>query len=143
MSENHSVTVIKESKNINIYLVDGVKVDIVNYKYPWIDNCITEDGFSLAGIKDIAAMKITAIIGRGTKKDFIDVYFLLKQFTLQVILELYLNKYPDGSLFMAMKSLSFYDDAESDPMPVMYDDVSWDDIKAAIREAVISFSNNQ
>ena len=136
LSENHTLTIIKESKNINIYQVDGIKVDIVNYRYQWIDNLVQEDGLFLAGVKDIAAMKISAIIGRGTKKDFIDLYFLLRQFSLQEMLNLYLQKYPDGSMFIAMKSLTYFEDAEPDPMPVMFDEVNWDSVKAGIRQAV-------
>ncbi|MBQ9462560.1 MAG: nucleotidyl transferase AbiEii/AbiGii toxin family protein [Bacteroidales bacterium] len=79
LSYDHSLTVVKESKNINIYLIDGIKVDIVNYKYEWIDKPVEEDAITLAGIKDIAAMKIAAVVGRGTKKDFIDLFFLLRQ----------------------------------------------------------------
>ena len=79
LSYDHSLTVVKESKNINIYLIDGIKVDIVNYKYESIDKPVEEDAITLAGIKDIAAMKIAAVVGRGTKKDFIDLFFLLRQ----------------------------------------------------------------
>ena len=43
LRENHDVTIVKESKNIHIYLIDGVKVDIVNYKYDWIDTPVEED----------------------------------------------------------------------------------------------------
>ena len=136
LSENHSITIVKESKNINIYLIDGVKVDIVNYRYPWIDNPVREDGLILAGKKDIAAMKLSAIVGRGTKKDFIDLFFLLKVFRLQEILDLYLQKYQDGSMFIAMKSLTYFEDADSDPMPVMYENFSWESAKESIREAV-------
>ena len=136
LRENHDVTIVKESKNIHIYLIDGVKVDIVNYKYDWIDTPIEEDGIRLADVKDIAAMKVAAIIGRGTKKDFIDLYFLLKQYSLKELLELYLQKYPDGSLFIAIKSLSYFEDAEADPMPVMFEEVSWPDVKALIGESI-------
>ncbi len=138
LSENHSLTIVKESMNINIYLIDGVKVDIVNYKYSWIDSPVREEGVTLAGIKDIAAMKIAAIVGRGTKKDFIDLFFLLKQFSLREILDLYLQKYPDGSVFIAMKSLSYFEDAEPDPMPVMFDEVSWETVKQSVRDAIAS-----
>lgn len=136
LSDEHRLTIVKESRNINIYLVDGVKVDIVNYRYDWIDDPVVADGITLAGIKDIAAMKIAAIVGRGTKKDFIDIYFLLRRFSLQEILVLYMQKYSDGSLFIAMKSLSYFQDAEADPMPVMFEEVSWDTVKAVIKEAV-------
>ena len=139
LSMSHSITVVKESRNINIYLIDGIKVDFVNYKYAWIDKAVEEDTIILAGIKDIAAMKIAAVVGRGTKKDFIDLYFLLRQYSLQEILQLYLQKYPDGSLFIALKSLSYFEDAEPDPMPVMFEKVNWEDVKARIKQAVASF----
>ena len=98
------------------------------------------DGVTLAGIKDIAAMKIAAIVGRGTKKDFIDMHFLLKRFSLQEILDLYMQKYPDGSIFSAMKSLSYFKDAEPDPMPLMFEEVSWETVKQSIRDAVSGLS---
>lgn len=138
LSVGHTLTVVNESKNINIYLVDGIKVDIVNYRYEWIDDPVSGDGFLLAGIKDIAAMKIAAIVGRGTKKDFIDLHFLLRHFSLKEILDLYMQKYPDGSMFVAMKSLSYFEDAEPDPMPVMFESVSWETVKDSIRQALLS-----
>ena len=123
--------------NRPIYQIDGIKVDIVNYsRYPWIDNPVPEDGITLAGIKDIAAMKVAAIIGRGTKKDFIDLNRLLQIFSLKEILDMYMQKYPDGSLFIAMKSLAYFEDAEADPMPFMFDETDWGSIKANIREAI-------
>lgn len=136
LEEHFSVSVVKESKNIKIYQVDGIKLDIVNYKYSWIDDSVQEDGITLAGIKDIAAMKVAAIIGRGTKKDFIDMNRLLQIFSLKEILDMYMQKYPDGSLFIAMKSLAYFEDAESDPMPFMFDDTDWGVVKANIREAI-------
>ena len=138
LEEYFSVTVVKESKIINIYQIDGVKVDFVNYKYAWIDDPVEEDGITLAGIKDIAAMKVAALIGRGTKKDFIDMNRLLQFFSLKEILDMYMQKYPDGSLFIAMKSLSYFEDAESDPMPFMFDPIDWATVKANVREAVAS-----
>lgn len=138
LREHHGVSIVKESKNIHIYLIDGVKVDLVNYKYDWIGSPVEEDVIRLAGVKDIAAMKVAAIIGRGTKKDFIDLYFLLKQYSLKEILELYLQKYPDGSLFIALKSLSYFEDADADPMPVMFEDIEWTDVKSFIRETILT-----
>ena len=121
---------------IHIYLIDGVKVDLVNYKYDWIGSPVQEDVIRLAGVKDIAAMKVAAIIGRGTKKDFIDMNRLLQIYSLKEILDMYMQKYPDGSLFIAMKSLSYFEDAESDPMPFMFDEIDWGVVKASIREAI-------
>ena len=122
----------KTSKNINIYWLDGIKVDCVNYPYEWLEECKILDGLRLASVNDIAAMKISAIINRGTKKDFIDLHFLLKEMSLNQILDLYDKKYPDGSRFIAIKSLTYFEDAESDPMPYMFNDVTWDDVKGSI-----------
>lgn len=127
-----SLTILKESPHIHIYIVDGIKVDIVNYKYPWLDDVVLEQGLRLASVSDIAAMKITAIIGRGTKKDFIDIAFLLHHFSLEEILHFYAAKYNDSSVFMAMKSLAYFDDAETDPMPDMFVNQSWQQVKAHI-----------
>lgn len=127
-----SLTILKESPHIHIYIVDGIKVDIVNYKYPWLDDVVMEQGLRLASVNDIAAMKITAIIGRGTKKDFIDIAFLLHHFSLEEILHFYAAKYNDSSVFMAMKSLAYFDDAEADPMPDMFVNQSWQQVKAYI-----------
>ena len=127
-----TLTVLNDSKNIHIYVLNEVKIDIVNYTYPWFDDVVYKDGIRLASPRDIAAMKITAIEGRGTKKDFVDIYFLLKKYSLKNLLDFYSQKYPDSSSFMAMKSLAYFEDAEEEPKPYMFVDVSWDEIKKSI-----------
>lgn len=133
------LTVIKETLNIKIYLLDGIKVDFVNYAYPWIDDAVEEEGIRLASDKDIAAMKINAIEGRGSKKDFIDLYFLLKHYTLQEILDFYRHKYPENSVFRAILSLSYFDDADSQMMPKMFMEDDWNHMKKHLSEVVKSF----
>lgn len=132
-----SVTRIKETSKIRIYNINGVKVDFVDYsRYKWIAPAVEEDGICLASPSDIAAMKINAIEGRGSKKDFIDIYQLLQHYTLSDILEFYKQKYPEHNVFRALMSLSYFDDAEQQPMPKMFNDVSWDDIKKFIATEV-------
>lgn len=136
-----TISVFKETTNIKIYSINGIKVDFVNYsRYAWIDSAIEEDGLRLASPKDIAAMKINAIEGRGTKKDFIDIYFLLQHYTLEEILAFYTNKYPENSLFRALMSLSYFEDAEEQLMPKMFSNIEWREMKQFIlnRTAMIS-----
>lgn len=136
-----TISVFKETTNIKIYSINGIKVDFVNYsRYAWIDSAIEEDGLRLASPKDIAAMKINAIEGRGTKKDFIDMYFLLQHYTLEEILAFYANKYPENSLFRALMSLSYFEDAEEQLMPKMFSNIEWREMKQFIlnRTAMIS-----
>ena len=126
------LSVVRESRNINIYDINGIKVDFVNYIYDWIGNLVTEDGLRLADAKDIAAMKINAIIGRGTRKDFVDLFFLLQHFSLKEMLEMFQEKYPEGSMFLALKSVAYFEDAENSPMPVMLKKVPWSLMKKTI-----------
>lgn len=108
----------------------GIKIDIVDYAYPWLNEAIRIiDGIQLAGLTDIAAMKLAAITGRGTKKDFIDLYFLSRRFSLSEMQSFYERKYPDGSMFMVLKSLSYFEDAEQDPSPYMLEAIDWEEIK--------------
>ena len=127
-----TLTILNDSNNIHIYVLNEVKIDIVNYTYPWLDDVVYKDGIRLASPRDIAAMKITAIEGRGTKKDFVDIYFLLKKYSLKNLLDFYSQKYPDSSSFMAMKSLAYFGDADFDVMPYMFSDITWDEIKEFI-----------
>ncbi len=63
-----TVQVMKESTNIQIYYLDGVKIDFVNYTYPWLDAPVVCSNLRLASPKDLAAMKVNAIEERGSKK---------------------------------------------------------------------------
>ncbi|RLB99700.1 MAG: hypothetical protein DRH90_19930 [Deltaproteobacteria bacterium] len=133
-SEFEHVSILKKSKNINIYSIDGIKVDFVNYSYPWLQDQLLIEGIRLAGIKDIAAMKLAAITGRGSKKDFTDIFFLLQKYSLKEMIGFYNEKYFDGSEFLALKSLAYFADAEKDASLEMLIDVSWDKIKNTILE---------
>lgn len=134
---------LSSSKAMRFLIVDGVKVDIVNYPYYWIDNPVIEDGITLAGIKDISAMKLSAITNRGTKKDFIDLYFLLKEFSFSELIDLYLKKYAGAQLFTVLKSLTYFEDAETDPMPVMLNPVNWEEVKTVIVSTVNQYLNRK
>jgi hypothetical protein len=130
---------IKKSQNIHIYIVNGIKVDLVNYSYPWIKPIITKDTIRLGSKPDIAAMKLAAVAGRGSKKDFIDIYFLLKEFSLSELLAFYNQKYSDGSSFMVLKSLTYFNDADDDPNPVMLIPTNWEQVKIIIAKEVEAF----
>ncbi len=71
-----------------------------------------------------------------TKKDFIDIYFLLQHYSLADILGFYNKKYPEHSEFRALMSLTYFEDAEEQLMPKMFKHVSWENIKADILKAV-------
>lgn len=130
------------TKRIKAYFLNNVKVDVVNYDYKWIDDPVMEDGLRLASPKDIAAMKVNAVMGRGTKKDFIDVYFLLQHYSFEELIQFYLQKYTDGSEYRALLSMSYFADADPQPMPYMFQQVDWNSIKEEIQYQVQVYNNN-
>ncbi len=132
-----NIEFLKKSKNINVLSIDNIKIDIVNYKYPWISPLVKEDNYRLASLEDIAAMKLNAITGRGTKKDFIDLYYLLKHFSVNDCFKFYLKKFDDGNLFLVKKSLTYFDDAEPEPMPVMKENITWEEIKENLQKKTL------
>lgn len=126
------LTLLSASKTIRVYRIRDVKVDIVNYNYPWIDEALKEEGLMLASPKDIAAMKVNAVMGRGTKKDFIDIYFLLQHYSFEQLMRFYLEKYADGTVYRALMSMTYFGDADPQPMPYMFVNVTWESIKEKI-----------
>ena len=140
LSKLGELKTIHFTNNINIFTLNGVKIDIVNYVYPWLKKKLVIDDIKLANIIDISAMKIAAITGRGTMKDFIDLYYLLKQFSLKQILEFYEQKYSDASVFMAIKSLTYFVDVDEDIMPKMFEKVNWENVKTEIKQQVLNYS---
>jgi len=127
-----TVQIIKKSKNILICSVNGIKVDFVNYQYRLLESPLLEGNLRLVKKKDIAAMKVNAVAGRGSIKDFIDVYFLLNEFSIKEMIGFYLQKYPDGSEFMVRKSITYFDDADNEVAPILFHDISWSEIKKTI-----------
>ena len=134
-----TATILSKSKNILIYTVNGVKIDFVNYSYNWIDEEIIIDNVRLASKKDIAAMKLNAIAGRGSKKDFIDLHFLLKEFSLKQMMTFYLAKYPEGSDFLVLKSLCYFEDADKEITPKILVPCDWNEIKTGIASEVSKY----
>jgi hypothetical protein len=99
---------------INCVIAD-IKIDLLRHSYPCVDSIIREDRLRLLGLSDIAAMKLNAIAGNGTRvKDFVDIYFLLDRFSLKQILSFYQKKYSDQDIYHVRKSLTYFDDVPPD-----------------------------
>lgn len=129
------------NRTMQFFNLNGIKVDFINLEYPWIKDVVNIDGVRLASIEDIAALKVNAIIGRGTRKDFVDLFFLLKRFSLKEILSFYEEKYEKkANIQIALRSMVFFDDAESDPMPVMLKPFDWSEAKERIQDSVRQYS---
>ena len=125
------------SGRMAFFYIDGIKVDCVAYDmYRWLEPPVEEEGVRLAGVKDIAAMKINAITNRGTRKDFVDMARLLDAYSIEDMFAWYREKYPAANPALAMRSMSYFVDAETMPMPRMLISFDWEAAKDRIRAAV-------
>ena len=110
----------------------GVRISFFRYRYPLIVEPGSVLGVNVAGIEDIAAMKLDAISRRGTRRDFIDLYFIAQSgLAVSETLQWYQRKYVGLNLNLVhlVKSLAYFADAETDPMPQMLVELSWDEVK--------------
>jgi predicted nucleotidyltransferase component of viral defense system len=93
-------------------------------------------GCELASLDDLACMKLVAIAQRGTKKDFIDVYTIIRHYKpLPELLEFYKQKYATDNIASVLMSLVYFDDAESDPPPSRWT-VPWNEVKHSLAQWV-------
>ncbi len=116
-----------------------VKFSLFYYSYKILDKADDFYGVKVAGLKDLAPMKLHAIEDRGTKRDFIDLYWLCRHINLADIFRLYDQKY--GNLeeraYIILKALNYFIDPESDKRPLkMLEPFDWQEIKNFFLEEV-------
>ena len=117
--------------------ISQTKFSMFYYKYPLLEETISFEGLRLASLADIAAMKIHAIEDRGTRRDFVDVYFLSKKYTFEEMLGFYQKKYAvlEDHLYSILRSLDYFEDAEQEKqMPRMLINVAWKEVKEYFRK---------
>lgn len=120
LEKEYSFSLQYSHKNTLKGIIGQVFVDLITHPYPYIQEPEADDDITMLSKEDIAAMKINAITGDGTRaKDFIDVYFLLKEFNLSDILGFYSQKYKQRTVFHAVKSLVYFDDIDLNAWPNM------------------------
>lgn len=111
--------------------IEQTKVSFLGFPYPVLHPTEHFLGVAIADPRDIACMKVNAIASRGTKRDFVDLYFCARRYGLVEILRMFGQKFLkiNYSRVHLLKSLSYFADAEKDPMPRMLTAVEWPEIK--------------
>lgn len=114
--------------------IGGTRFSLFFYTYPLLFKPGVFSGVSIADIKDIAPMKIAAISDRGSKKDFVDLYFIVKTeniLSLEECLTLYDKKFKALKQNKAhiLKSLTYFDDANRERGLKMIKHIQWKEVK--------------
>jgi hypothetical protein len=139
----YSFRIISEGEGYLTADVGGIKISFFKYDYPFVEKPVIYRGVLIAGIHDIAAMKIIAISQKGTKRDFIDLYFVLQDIPFHKLSCHMVKRFGKERINPVHigKSLVYFLDANSDPEPeyVRGREVSWDKVKKFFKSHVKQF----
>jgi hypothetical protein len=115
----------------------GLKIDFVYYPYKLIDPIITtSEGLHFVGKNDISAMKMSAVGTRGYEaKDFVDLFYLLKEMPIEKIIDNFNNKYETENPLHYIRSMSYFEDVTLDSwknLKMISDKISIKEIKSTL-----------
>lgn len=117
----------------------GVRMSFFEFRYPLLQDLVSweDTGVRLASLDDLACMKLSTIVQRGSRKDFYDIYALCKSHrSLVELLNLYRQKFAIDDIGPMLYGLVYFADAEAEPDPVLVQAVSWTAVKKTMRSWV-------
>jgi hypothetical protein len=137
LPQTGDVAVLQEAAGTLTVRLQGVATSFFRYDYPLL-RPLRESPWelALADPDDIAAMKLAAVAGRGSRKDFVDLYVYAHEIaSLRQALAWFREKYRGVTVdpYHLLRSLTFFEDAESETMPHLLVALTWDEIKAFFR----------
>jgi hypothetical protein len=132
LRKGHAIALLQDSVLGLVLKVDGQPVSFFSYGYPLLAPTDLVSGLQVAGILDIGLMKLDAIAGRGTRRDFYDLYFIARHIPLDELFDRSSVKYPYLRSFgmRVLTALVDFDIADQQDEPIMLRPVEWDQVKA-------------
>lgn len=117
-----------------------IRTSWLYYPYPWLEEPALRKPCPVAHLADIAAMKISAIASRGSRRDFVDLYAIVtRSLPLGAALASFEKKFAGRSYsrYHILKSLAYFEDAEKDP-PVrpLATGPDWEEVKRFFADQV-------
>lgn len=122
-------------------IINNVRVQFLTHNYQQVRPDLNDGTIRLYSLSDSAAMKLNAVTNRGAKKDFFDIAALLEVFSLKDMLNFYTKKYNVVNYQHVLKSLSYFEDAESEMNPVCLKKQNWTTVKKKVSTSVRSYFN--
>lgn len=123
-----------------ILTVDNIDLSFFYYPYKLLKPTVKLNKINLASMEDISAMKIAAVVQRGVRRDFIDIYYLFQQYSLKEIIKFTLKKYPGYQEILALRALIYFEDADNEKIArrieILDKSFSWEKAKEKIFEEV-------
>jgi hypothetical protein len=141
LREKYNATIKRQRCNYISGNIRGVDFDFITHDYTSIKPVDTIQWIRMLSNADIAAMKINAIVNSGQRiKDFIDIHYLLKEFSLKNILDFYCRKYPNVDANTGRASLGYHNDIDFNVQVILKDKkLKWADVQKSILSAVSEY----
>ncbi len=137
------VTLIQEEKNtLGILIENEIKISFMTYPYDLVDSFTNTDFFKLASFYDIGCMKLQAISSRAELKDYVDIYFILKEISLEELIIKNNLKHKSFDEIFLLKGLLFFEDINKQPIQWQKGfEVSFEQIKDFLVKEVKRYEN--
>jgi len=133
------VEVLQEDDRTLTVIVATTKISFFWVPDPFLFPGLSYLFFRISDPRDIALMKLAAVSGRGSRKDFVDLHTILRGgLSLAQCFDWLPQKYGEGRVntYHVLKSLTYFEDAEREPMPTMLEPFDWKECRAFfVREA--------
>lgn len=132
-----------ESEGSMTVEIGGVKVSIFKYDYPFTEKKTILENIGIAGVLDIASMEIIAVCQRGSRRDFIDLYYILQEIPFHLLARHMIMRYGRERINPVHigKSLVYFTDAEPEPEPdyIKGKEIAWKTVKQFFKNHVRQF----
>jgi hypothetical protein len=139
--------IVIEAGTLLVHL-DGVKCSFFFYEVPLLYEKVDFGSIKIAEWRDIVAEKVKTISQRGSKKDFVDVYFAIgsSRLSIEEVVALFRQRFESTklNLYHTLRSLTYFEDAdkEPDPVPAEGQVFKWEEVKSFFRKNVREFGRS-
>jgi predicted nucleotidyltransferase component of viral defense system len=134
------VELLFEQNKTMMFLINGVKVDFILYPFEWLKRFDEIETYRLISLEDIIPMKLQALSNRFSKKDFWDVEFLLREFSLEQMLEIFKIKFPPIDTGYIIHSLTNFENADIEEDPICLIPGTWKEVKNNLQQIVMDYT---
>ncbi len=133
---------LNTSDQINFITQDEVKITFLWYYFDPLKPLVKTQSISLASIEDIIADKAMTIGRRAVWRDYVDLFYVLKNriFDLKRIIDFAKKKFKKEFVeFQFLEQLSYYGDLEMTPINFINEFYYQDEIKNFLKKEVLKY----
>ena len=142
LPEHKIISTQKDKGTLSVIIDGSIRASFFYYKYRLIAPLVKEYGFAdIASVEDIGVMKCSAITGRASNKDYVDLYFILRKITLKKLLSFTKAKLISLDENLILKSMVYFEDVNEDKLLFMPGfEISFSEVKKFLEKEVRNYT---